>query len=327
MVGGYWPYWSAPPLHEVDAGYNTLYLFHAEPVGGPPGSTGAVHWRGPHDHQFAADLADWRARGGRALLTVGGERAQLVLDSRSKTEAFLESVRRIHRGLGGLDGLDWNNYEGMDEPPTTEMIRASLELKEEFGAEFSITTPPAPQSAADMAHCRAMLRAGALDLACPQFYGGPGLDRPLFIRDSVQAWVEGLGDPRVMGIGLHVGVATTDAGDGMPIHEAVDAWEQAALVVPELRGAYNWNVAADASAGWGFARVLGPRVAGAEPRLAPRGPALLPLIGSPRLSPSDAGALQGSVPSDDPGAARSWQSNSTALPESGTAGPGAGLTQ
>ncbi len=280
VVAGYWPYWSGPPLREVDRGYNTLFLFHAEPVGGPPGATGAVRWRGPRDHRFAADLADWRAAGGRALLTVGGERAQLILDSRSKSEAFLDSIRRIHRDLGGFDGLDWNNYEDLDEPPTAEMIWTSLALKREYGPDFCITTPPAPQSETDMVHCRAMLDAGALDLVAPQFYGGPGLDQPRFIRDSVRAWAGNLRDASVLAIGLRVGAGAGHLGPD----QAVSAWEQAVGAAPDLRGAFNWHVSADALAGWAFARVLGPRLARGTAPITPLGPELLPILGRPELT-------------------------------------------
>jgi hypothetical protein len=275
VVAGYWTYWSNPPsLGEIDPGYNTLYLFHCEPVGGPLAGDGSVRWKGPTDAAFRSDLARWRALGNCALLTVGGAGAQVPLDTRARSRELLGSILGIHRTLGGFDGLDWNNYEGMDAPPTDEMIWVSHELKRALGDRFAITSPPAPWRTTDMDHCRAMIDAGALDLVTPQYYAGSGLNLPEYIRSSTMEWVRRMGDPRRVGIGF--GVAT--AGHYTTIDEALAAWDLTSQRVPGLRGAYNWDITMDAAVGYAFAQQLGPRIL-----LSPRGvtapmPILPPLV-------------------------------------------------
>ena len=44
VFGTYWPSWDGPALRSLPSAYNTVWLFAAVPVGGPPGTTGAVYW-------------------------------------------------------------------------------------------------------------------------------------------------------------------------------------------------------------------------------------------------------------------------------------------
>jgi hypothetical protein len=168
-----------------------------------------------------------------------------------------------------------------------------------------------------MVHCRAMLDAGALDLVAPQFYGGPGLDRPRFIRDSVREWAGHLGDETVLAIGLRVG-----AGAGhLDPDQAVTAWEQAVGAVPDLRGAFNWHVSADALAGWAFARILGPRLAHGSTPITPLGPALLPVLGRPELAEVVGPDAQLCTDADRPGDQSQRASGGHPRPGSPSSGP------
>jgi hypothetical protein len=47
LAGGYYPDWAdLPRIRDLDPNLNLIYLFAARPVGGPPGTTGAVTWGG-----------------------------------------------------------------------------------------------------------------------------------------------------------------------------------------------------------------------------------------------------------------------------------------
>lgn len=263
VVGGYWTYWGSPiRLTEIPDTYNTVFLFHATPVGGAPGATGAVRWRMPGDgrdsaESFVADLAVFRATR-TAILTVGGSRASLDLSTRERAQVLLDSIRRIHHELGGFDGLDWNTYEGEQLPDTEQMIWVSRQLKDLYGQDFAITSPPTPWRAADVQACRAMVEAGVLDLVCPQYYDGPRLAEASYIIDSVDDWVRAMGDPGRVGVGF--GVAHAD--DFSTIDTARGAWCSLSGRHPGLRGVYNWNLATDERGGWEFAREVGPLVVG-----------------------------------------------------------------
>jgi hypothetical protein len=59
VFGTYWPSWDGPALRSLPSAYNTVWLFAAVPVGGPPGTTGAVYWSQSRENttQFNTDLA------------------------------------------------------------------------------------------------------------------------------------------------------------------------------------------------------------------------------------------------------------------------------
>jgi LysM domain len=259
VVGAYWTYWSNPPgFGALDSHYNTQFLFHCEPVGGPPGSTGAVQWMGPTSAAFVNELQAWRAKGNCAILTIGGASANVGFGSRSRAEAFVASFQGIYNTLGGLDGCDWNNYEGNEVPDTEDMIWIGQRLKQIYGPSFVITSPPAPWRDTDFTHCRALIDAGALDWVAPQYYDGPGLEIPSYIVERTGLWIDRMGgDPSKVGIGFGVkeGVANYTSLQG-----AKEAWADAAVLYPGLKGAFDWEVAYDAQHNWGFARDVGSMV-------------------------------------------------------------------
>ena len=261
VVAGYWTHWGSPVrLRDVPAHYNTVFLFYATPVGGAPGTTGAVQWNDPGDGRgaathFTADLAEFR-RTRTAILTVGGAQANVDISTRARAQAFLDSIERIYGELGGFDGLDWNNYEGDQQPNTEQMIWVSQQLKTLYGQDFAITSPPAPWRAVDMAHCRAMIDAGVLDMVSPQYYDGPDLAAENYIVRSVDEWVVRMGDAGRVGVGFGLSNAANYSTRAV----VEGAWKTVAARHPGLRGAFNWNVAIDESLGWPFATDIGPLV-------------------------------------------------------------------
>ena len=262
IVGGYYPNWTPAPvrIRDVDSNYNLIYLFAATPVGGPPGTTGAVSWSAPGDGLGAAthfneDLLYARTVQGRLIiLSVGGAGSGMSFPTRDKSQAFLDSVVELYTPLRGFDGLDWNTFEADQEPDTEEMIWISLRLKELYPG-FLITAPPAPWSSRDQAFCAAMVTAGAMDYAAPQYYDGPGLAEPDYIVGSVAEWVALLGPAHVV-----VGFGVWNATNYLTIAEAVSSWNVIEANHPGVRGAFNWQIHADYADDWAFARQVGPLV-------------------------------------------------------------------
>jgi chitinase len=260
IAAGYYPNWTPSPirLRDVPAAYNVIYLFAARPVGGPPGTTGAVEWSAPGDGRGAAsnlvaDLAHVRAvQGRRVLLSVGGAGNGMSFPTRARSQRFVDSIAALHGQLGGFDGLDWNTFEADQAPDTAEMIWISLELKRRFPG-FAITAPPAPWNRRDQDFCVAMAGAGALDYCAPQYYDGPGLDQQAYIATSVREWVGLLGASKVV-----VGFGIWDQANYMSIGEAVPTWNQVRAEHAGLRGAFDWSIHLDESQGWPFASQLAP---------------------------------------------------------------------
>jgi hypothetical protein len=263
IVAGYYPNWTPSPvrLRDVDAHYNLIYLFAATPVGGAPGTTGAVEWSAPGDGRGAAthlneDIAYARATQGRKIvLSIGGAGNGMSFPTRAKSQAFLDSVVALYASFGGIDGIDWNTFEGSQAPDTSEMIWISQQLKARYPG-FLITAPPAPWNAVDKTFCDQMVRAGALDYCAPQYYDGPGLAVPSYVEMNVGEWVTLLGEDHVV-----VGFGVWDQPNYMTIDQAIETWKSVAASHPGLHGAFDWQIDVDEASGWSFGTRVGPLVA------------------------------------------------------------------
>ena len=260
VVGVYYPNWtpSPPRIRNLDANYNLVYLFSATPVGGAPGTTGAVTWSAPGDGQGAATslVADIqyarKTQGRKIILSVGGAGNGMSFPNRDKSQHFVDSIVAIYNQLGGIDGMDWNTFEGSQAPDTSEMIWISLQLKARFPG-FLISAPPAPWNPVDKVFCQAMVNAGAMDYAAPQYYDGPGLADPAYVVPNVAEWVALLGAPHVVvGFGINPSAANymTPAG-------AISIWNQVHAASPTIHGGFDWEISTDLAQGFPFAHGVG----------------------------------------------------------------------
>lgn len=259
VVAGYYPNWKPSPLRirDLNANYNVIYLFAATPVGGSPGTTGAVTWTAPGDGRGAAsnlkaDIQYARTTQGRKImLSVGGAGNGMSFPNRTRSQNFVQSVVAIHTQLGGIDGLDWNTFEADQAPDTAEMIWISLELKRLFPG-FIVSAPPAPWKAIDKTFCKQMVDAGAIDYCAPQYYDGPDLANPDYVVNNVKEWVALLGARRVV-----VGFGINRLTNYMTPAQAVDTWKRVKANHPEIRGGFDWETSTDEEQGWPFANGVG----------------------------------------------------------------------
>lgn len=263
IVGGYWANWPTSQIRLIDVpdSYNLIYLFAAKPVGGAPGTTGAVEWTPPGDGRgaatnFVADLEQVRTVQGRTvILSVGGAGAGMSFPDREKSQTFVDSIEALYEQFGGFDGLDWNTFEADQAPDTDEMIWISLELKSMYPG-FLISAPPAHWNTLDQDFCQEMIEAGAMDYAAPQYYDGPGLATEEYLATNVAHWVDLVGaDHLVIGFGIW------DQTNYWPIDSAINGYNSAIGAHPGILGAFNWAIHIDEGQGWPFASQLGPVVA------------------------------------------------------------------
>jgi chitinase len=259
VIAGYWTNWtpSAVRIRDINLYYNVIYLFSAVPVGGSPGTTGAVSWTPPDDGRgaatnFVSDIQYARKTQGRKIiLSVGGAGNGMSFPYRAKSQAFVDSIVSLYKQFGGFDGLDWNTFEASQTPDTSEMIWISLQLKSLFPG-FIITAPPAPWNPTDLAFCTAMVKAGALDYAAPQYYDGPGLSDPSYVATNIDQWVSQLGEAHVV-----LGLGIWNQANYMTISDARNAWSQVNTKHPNVQGVFNWQIANDENQQWGFANTFG----------------------------------------------------------------------
>ncbi len=260
VVGVYYPNWtpSPPRIRDLDANYNLVYLFAATPVGGAPGTTGAVTFAPPGNGLGAATnlVADIqyarKTQGRKIVLSVGGAGNGMSFPNRDKSQHFVDSIVAIYNQLGGFDGMDWNTFEGSQAPDTSEMIWISLQLKQRFPG-FLISAPPAPWNSVDKVFCQAMVSAGAMDYAAPQYYDGPGLAMPSYVVGSVTEWVNLLGAAHVVvGFGINPGAANY-----MTPADAITIWNQVRAANPAIHGGFDWEISTDLAQGFPFAHGVG----------------------------------------------------------------------
>ena len=134
------------------------------------------------------------------------------------------------------------------------MIWISLELKQLYPG-FIISAPPAPWNAVDKEFARAMVAAGALDYAAPQYYDGPGVHQPAYVVDNVRQWVNLLGANRVV-----VGFGVDNATNYMTRDQAITTWNQVKANHPDIRGGFNWQINTDENQSWPFANGVAPLI-------------------------------------------------------------------
>lgn len=200
------------------------------------GSTGAAAWTPPGDGRGAAshrveDIRHARTvQGRKVILSVGGAGNGMSFPDRAKPQAVVDSVAALCTRLGRFDGLDWNTFEADHGPDTGETIWISQELKRRCPS-FILTSPPAPWSARDQRFCRAMVQAGAMACAAPQYHDGPGLADPADVAENIRTGVRLLGEEPVV-----VGFGVADAPNYMRIDQAASAWKQVKAEHPGLRG-------------------------------------------------------------------------------------------
>jgi chitinase len=222
-----------------------MYLFHATPNSNGSGAFVFEYGNAVN----SSEIQTVRSRGQRVVLTVGGANAGFNFQTRTQSQNFVNSFVSIVNSLGGqLDGIDFNNFEAGIAPSPTEMIWIARELKARYGSNFSVSSPPAPWSAQDLALSKAMVEAGVLDYAGPQFYDDAGLVIPSTIVSYVDKWVTAMGgDPSKVVVGFG---SNYSAGSNMA--QVQQAWDTIKQKYPTIRGAFGWSAENDRNAGWTF---------------------------------------------------------------------------
>lgn len=249
-----------PRLRDIDPSYNVVYLFAARQAGGeapgtlrfnlpPDGNGSATNWNA--DMQFARTQ-----QGRKMILSVGGAGSAVRFVDRNVSTTFVDSVDRLYRDWGGFDGLDFNTFENGVSPNTSEMIWVAKELKRRHPG-FIITAPPAPWNVEDRQFCKDMLTAGALDYCAPQYYDGPDLSDPAWVRNNIGIWMNLLGPEHVV---VGFGVNNELNNYWKTADSAATMFQEIKSQYPEVKGAFDWRLDWDARDGYPFAKKFAPLV-------------------------------------------------------------------
>ena len=260
VTGVYWSNWNSQiKITQLPTSYNTIYLFAA-----PRGSTeGSVSWNSSAPTSAEIDVV--RGRRQRVILSTGGAGNGISFHARYVSQNFVDSIVAINRKFGGtltnpkIDGVDFNTFEADATPNTSEYLWMFGELKRLFGANFIISSPPAPWKAQDKAMIKQALTQGLMDYAAPQYYDGPGLSDPNYIVTSVRDWIQnvagGKADKIVVGFGME------NLPNYSTVSEIRSAWNTLEAEYPNIRGAFLWQHRTDYDRQWSYATTINPLVA------------------------------------------------------------------
>ncbi|SDT74852.1 chitinase [Actinoplanes derwentensis] len=101
-----------------------------------PGLAAAVG--GYTDAQFKADIATLHTRGKKVIISVGGEKGTVAVNSPAAATAFADSVHRLIQTYG-FDGVDIDLENGLDPAYMASALRA---LRAKVGTTLIITMAP-----------------------------------------------------------------------------------------------------------------------------------------------------------------------------------------
>jgi hypothetical protein len=264
VLGTYWPAWDTNfSITDVPMDFNVIFLFHIRPndnTGGNNAGNGTFVFPWTTEVPASAVQAV-RNRGQKVILTAGGAGQGYSFDNRTKSQNFVNSVVQIISNLGGVDGLDFNNFEAGIGSSSTEMIWIAQQMRATYGSNFAITAPPSANAVADRTMLKAMYDAGVLNWAAPQMYDWSHFKEVNVVRDYVNEWVGVLGNEQAVAVGMS---ANYDFTNSMTLAECQREWDSIFAAHPNIRGVFCWNAVTNLQSSppnqWGAAmkqRVIG----------------------------------------------------------------------
>ncbi|MET7538197.1 glycoside hydrolase family 18 protein [Streptomyces sp. NPDC005507] len=284
-VTGYWQNFNngatVQKLRDVPSQYDIIAVSFADATS-TPGQISftldpAVGY--PSAADFKADIAAKQAAGKSVILSVGGEKGSVSVNSDASATAFADSAYSLMQQYG-FDGVDIDLENGLN---STYMSKALHQLSAKAGAKLVLTMAPQTidmQSTSGEYFKTALNVKDILTVVNMQYYNSGsmlGCDGKVYSQGSVDfltalacIQLEGGLDPSQVGLG--VPASTRGAGSGYVdpsvVNNALDCLTRGtgcgsfkpARTYPGLRGAMTWSTNWDATAGNAWSNSVGPKV-------------------------------------------------------------------
>ncbi|MFJ4714445.1 chitinase [Streptomyces sp. NPDC088785] len=282
---GYWQNFNngaaVQKLRDVSAQYDIIAVSFADATTTPGQITfnldPAVGYSSAAD--FKADIAAKHTAGKSVILSVGGEKGSISVNSDASATAFANSAYALMQEYG-FDGVDIDLENGLNSTYMTKALRA---LAAKAGSKFVLTMAPQTidmQSTSGEYFKTALNVKDILTVVNMQYYNSGsmlGCDGKVYSQGSVDfltalacIQLEGGLDPSQVGLG--VPASTRGAGSGYVdpsvVNNALDCLAKGtgcgsfkpAKTYPGLRGAMTWSTNWDATAGNAWSNSVGPKV-------------------------------------------------------------------
>jgi chitinase len=262
VLGCYYTSWDAGTfkITDIPAEFNVIYLFHCKPAGAAVNGTWNNVGDGSFMFEYGKDVTRdqvqaCRARGQKVLLTVGGAGAGYAWDNRTKSTNFVSSFKALSDQFGGVDGIDFNNYEAgivtADNfaAVSGEMVWIAQQLRAAYGDNFAVTSPPQPNDTLQQSLMANLKNAGMLTYCAPQFYDWNGFNAIGYIRNAIDTWAAQVGAAN-LAVGL-----SANYGNGPSMDDCAREWAAVKVAHPEIRGMFCWSAQTNLQGGnaWGSA--------------------------------------------------------------------------
>lgn len=229
---------------------------------------------GYSDAQFKADIATLHSQGRKVILSVGGQNGAISVSDSTSAANFASSVYSIMTSYG-FDGVDIDLENGVN---ATYMAQALNSLHAKAGANLIITLAPQTidmQSTGTQYFTLALAIKSILTIVNMQFYNSGsmlGCDGNVYSEGNVNfltalACIELQGGLAPSQVGLGVPANSSGAGSGTVapsvVNNALDCLASGTNCGSfhpashwSIRGAMDWNVNWDATAGYNFANTV-----------------------------------------------------------------------
>ncbi|MFF3493005.1 chitinase [Streptomyces sp. NPDC002795] len=282
---GYWQNFdngaSVQKLRDVQSQYDIIAVSFADATSTPGQITfnldPAVGYASAGD--FKADIAAKQAAGKSVILSVGGEKGTISVNSDASATAFADSAYALMREYG-FDGVDIDLENGLN---STYMSKALRQLSAKAGGKLVLTMAPQTidmQSTSGEYFKTALNVKDILTVVNMQYYNSGsmlGCDGKVYSQGSVDfltalACIQLEGGLDASQVGLGVPASTRGAGSGYVapsvVNNALDCLARGtgcgtfkpAKTYPGLRGAMTWSTNWDATAGNAWSNAVGPKV-------------------------------------------------------------------
>ncbi|MFF2775763.1 chitinase [Streptomyces sp. NPDC058052] len=286
-VTGYWQNFdngaTKQKLRDVQAAYDIIAVSFADSTTTPGqivfNLDPAVGYTSVAD--FKADIAAKKAAGKSVIISVGGEKGNVTINSDASATAFANSAYALFQEYG-FNGIDIDLEHGIN---STYLTKALRQLSALAGPKMVLTMAPQTidmQSTGTEYFKTALAVKDILTVVNTQYYNSGsmlGCDGKVYSQGSVDfltalacIQIQGGLDPSQVGLG--VPASTRGAGSGYVapsvVNSAIDCLTKLtgcgtfkpAQAWPTLRGAMTWSTNWDATAGNAWSNAVGPHVHG-----------------------------------------------------------------
>lgn len=282
---GYWQNFNngatVQKLRDVQSQYDIIAVSFADSTATPGQLTfnldPAVGYASVAD--FKADIAAKKSAGKSVILSVGGEKGNVTINSDASATAFANSAYALMQEYG-FNGIDIDLEHGIN---STYLTKALRQLSAKAGSSLVITMAPQTidmQNTGTEYFKTALNVKDILTVVNMQYYNSGsmlGCDGKVYSQGSVDfltalACIQLEGGLNASQVGLGVPASTRGAGSGYVdpsiVKNALDCLARGtncgsfkpSKTYPGLRGAMTWSTNWDATAGNAWSNAVGPHV-------------------------------------------------------------------